>query len=494
MHALTLRKPWLSERVPVLVLALALTLACARGFAAQPGAADLQVTVVAVQGEVNVSTQGTPHAVHKGDVVLLPITVYTGPTGSIELRQGRTTLSAAPNSELSIPAPTVAGEAIDRIAQSRGSAFYSVAKRELRKLHVETAYLVAVVKGTQFSVVAQDDSTTVSLFEGLLEVRATDYSDVVELEAGEIAIRYAGDSTIRMLRMDTGDPIARNIGSSALTGATADANNVMGGGAAASTLIGQGGTAAAGATAAAAGAATLPAVDARENWSGADTAVSGSVSVGSNSAGVTSGFATNLAGVSESANSSVSLSIAPGAANVGTAVNAAVGGTSSTVGLAAGLTPTGATTSITATAATPVASTAAGLTATAGPTGLTAGAATSVATPVITSAAGLTSTTGSAGTTAGVSASVTTPVAPSTVAATIAVGDSGLGVGVSTPVTGTTAVNLGTTATGTASPTSSVTSNPGTPATNPPTANPTPNPVGTLIGNTPSPIRTLLGH
>jgi FecR protein len=421
MRALTLRKPWLSHCVPVLVLALALTLACERGFAAQPGAADLEITVVAVQGEVNMSMQGTPHAVHKGDVVLLPVTVYTGPTGSIELRQGRTTLSAAPNSELSIPAPTAAGEAIDRIAQSRGSAFYSVAKREVRKLHVETAYLVAVVKGTQFSVVAQDDSTTVSLFEGLLEVRATDYSDVVELEAGEIAIRHAGDSTIRMLRMDTGDPIARNIGSSALAGTTADANNVMGAGAAASTLIGQPGTAGAGVTAAAVGGTTLAPVAAHENWSGATT-----------------GFA--------------------------------------------------------ATAATPGASTESGLTAAAGPTGLTASAATNVATPVVTSAAGLTSTTGSAGTTAGVSAGVTTPVAPSTVAATVAVGGSGLGVGVSTSVTGTTAVNLGTTATGTASPAPSVTSNPGTSTTNPPAANPMPNPVGTLIGNTPSPLKTLLGH
>ena len=35
----------------------------------------------------------------------------------------------------------------------------------------------------------QEDSTTIALFEGHLEVRASDDSDVVDLDAGEIAIR-----------------------------------------------------------------------------------------------------------------------------------------------------------------------------------------------------------------------------------------------------------------------------------------------------------------
>ena len=187
---------------------LLLMLLVSTGTAFAGPAGTLDVTVASVQGDVSVTVQARRLDVHKGDVVPLPATIYTGPSGSIELRQGKTTLSLAPNSQLVIPASTVPGEPIDRVIQTRGNAFYNVAKRETRKLHVESAYLVAVVKGTQFSVVAQDDSATISLFEGRLEVRATDDSDVVDLQAGEIAIRHAADSAIRMLGMDTGEPVA----------------------------------------------------------------------------------------------------------------------------------------------------------------------------------------------------------------------------------------------------------------------------------------------
>ena len=60
------------------------------------------------------------------------------------------------------------------------------------------------IKGTQFNVASQDEATTISLFEGLLEVRATDDSDVVDLKAGEIASRKRGDKSISIIRMDAG--------------------------------------------------------------------------------------------------------------------------------------------------------------------------------------------------------------------------------------------------------------------------------------------------
>ena len=465
MHPFTFRMPRLSVGVAVVALLLALALVAARALAAPPGPAELDLIVVTVQGEVSVSTQGTRHAVHQGEVVSLPATIYTGPTGSIELRQGKTTLSAAPNSELSFPVPSVAGEALDHIDQLRGSAFYSVAKREARKLHVETAYLVAVVKGTQFSVVAQDDSTTISLFEGVLEVRATDYSDVVELDAGEIAIRHAGDSAIRLLRMDTGEPMARTGGGSVL-GTSADAGSAAGSETAPPAPASQPGAAAV-VTTVDTGSRVLdpgdsaiapPAVmHAETNLSGLDTTVAGGVSAGNGSASVTSGVAANLGGVSTTASTGVS--VAPGAAGVGATVNAAVGNTSSSVGLTAGVTPAGVAVGITAAAATPAASAAAGVTAATGPAGLTAGATTSIAAPVT---------------------------------ATAAVGSGSLGVAVNTPVTGSTAINLGTTAAPT-SPAANVTPSTGT-ASSTPATNPTTNPVGGLIGNAPSPIKNLLGH
>ena len=98
---------------------------------------------------------------------------------------------------------------VERIIQIRGNAFYSIGKRTGTRLRVEAPYLVAVIKGTQFNVAAQEDSTTIALFEGHLEVRASDDSDVVDLNAGEIAIRRRNDVSISVLRMNAARGDAR---------------------------------------------------------------------------------------------------------------------------------------------------------------------------------------------------------------------------------------------------------------------------------------------
>ncbi len=162
------------------------------------------IVVASVKGEVQVTMKGAERAVRAGSVLELPATVRTGRGGAIELRQGKTSVSVGPDTLLEFPAPETRGGAIDRIVQPRGNAFYDIGKREGRKLRVETPYLVGVVKGTQFNVAAQDDSTTISLFEGLLEIRASDDSSVVDIKAGEIASRRRGDKGIGVLKMDSG--------------------------------------------------------------------------------------------------------------------------------------------------------------------------------------------------------------------------------------------------------------------------------------------------
>ncbi len=189
-------------RVLALTLCVALALPVAAG--ESPGAAD--IVIVSLRGDVRVSMGGTPRTVQAGSVVELPATIRTGRDGAIDLRQGNTTVSIAADSELQLPANS--GATIDRLIQTRGNAFYDVGKREGHKLRVESPYLVAVIKGTQFNVAVQEDSSTISLFEGRLEVRAPDDSDVVDLNAGEIAIRHATDKVIRVLRMDNGKPAA----------------------------------------------------------------------------------------------------------------------------------------------------------------------------------------------------------------------------------------------------------------------------------------------
>ena len=162
------------------------------------------IVVVSTKGEVHITVNGAPRKVSAGGVLELPATVRTGRDGNIEIRQGASSVNVGPETLLEFPALEKRGAPIDRIQQPRGNAFYNIGKREGRKLRVETPYLVAVIKGTQFNVAAQDETTTISLFEGLLEVRASDDSDVIDLKAGEIASRRRGEDSITTIRMDAG--------------------------------------------------------------------------------------------------------------------------------------------------------------------------------------------------------------------------------------------------------------------------------------------------
>src|SRR5690349_2300387 len=162
------------------------------------------IVIVGLKGEVHVVMKGAERAVKAGTVLELPATVQTGRDGGIDLRQGETSVSVGPDTLLEFPALEKAGGPIDRIVQPRGNAFYSIGKRAGRKLRVETPYLVGVVKGTQFNVAAGDEATTISLFEGLLEIRASDDSSQVDIKAGEVATRARGDAAIGVMKMDAG--------------------------------------------------------------------------------------------------------------------------------------------------------------------------------------------------------------------------------------------------------------------------------------------------
>jgi hypothetical protein len=151
------------------------------------------IHVAARSGEVAVTMRGAPRDVRPGSAVELPAHIITGPIGRLRLEQAETAVAIAGNTEVEIPVAAAAAGLIARIVQVRGNVLYDGERREGGGVRVDTPYLVAVVKGTQFNVAVQGESTTVSLFEGRLEVRSPDGDHVVELEPGEIAIRAAGD-------------------------------------------------------------------------------------------------------------------------------------------------------------------------------------------------------------------------------------------------------------------------------------------------------------
>jgi hypothetical protein len=101
------------------------------------------------------------------------------------------------------------GSLVQRVVQNQGSAFYDVAPRSSNKLRVETPYLVAVIKGTEFDVTIAEETTSVSLFEGQLQIEALDIAATVQLEAGQIARRHKNDPHITVLDMEDGVPVAQ---------------------------------------------------------------------------------------------------------------------------------------------------------------------------------------------------------------------------------------------------------------------------------------------
>jgi hypothetical protein len=190
---------------PVVRLLTVLSVAATLLFAAPAHALDSgDIVVASMKGEVHYVSNGAERALRVGAVLELPASVRTGRDGAIVLRQSATSVDVGPDTLLEFPALEKHGAPVDRIVQPRGNAFYDVGKRAGRKLRVETPYLVGVIKGTQFNVAATDESTTISLFEGRLEVRATDDSAVVDLVAGEIAARKRGEKTISVMKMDPG--------------------------------------------------------------------------------------------------------------------------------------------------------------------------------------------------------------------------------------------------------------------------------------------------
>ena len=197
--------------IPFAVLALVAIASgsLALGAATSRDSVSERIYVTDVGGRVEVSTNGIAYEVEVDSTIALPSRIVTGNDGTLGIKQAETSISVAPDSEIEIPEAAADGQLIARIVQHRGNVFYDVAKREVGRFRVETPYLVAVVKGTQFNVAVGADNTMISLFEGSLEILTPDETDLIQLDAGEIAVRSREDIQIRVLGMDDAGPQAR---------------------------------------------------------------------------------------------------------------------------------------------------------------------------------------------------------------------------------------------------------------------------------------------
>jgi hypothetical protein len=137
-------------------------------------------------GEVWVTTAGAAQVSLKQEEELKPgDTIRTGRNGRVLLVRGEESILISPNSVIGVPAEKKDGMSTT-ILQQAGSILLEVEKRNVKHFEVETPYLAAVVKGTQFSVTVNAQNTTVEVKRGQVEVS--------DFKSGQIALVLPGQA------------------------------------------------------------------------------------------------------------------------------------------------------------------------------------------------------------------------------------------------------------------------------------------------------------
>ena len=150
---------------------------------------DSRISVTAVAGDVEVTMAGHAATCRRTRPCCCRLASSRGTTGrSVSRRRARTSACRTTRTSRFPRRPSTATSSPGWCSTAATCSMTS-RRAIVGKLRVETPLLVAVIKGTQFNVAVQPDSTTISLFEGRLEIRTPDDTDVVQLNAGEIAIR-----------------------------------------------------------------------------------------------------------------------------------------------------------------------------------------------------------------------------------------------------------------------------------------------------------------
>ncbi len=128
-------------------------------------------------------------ALQVGAVLGAAAEVRTGSDSRAMLTHQGTTLTVSPDSGLKLPGAD-RPNGVYRVFQSLGTLLYRIKERAagMAAFEVETPYLVAVVKGTVFTVNASNAGAAVHLTEGVVDVQPTLGGTGVTLTPGRTAL------------------------------------------------------------------------------------------------------------------------------------------------------------------------------------------------------------------------------------------------------------------------------------------------------------------
>src|SRR5262245_29728897 len=132
------------------------------------------------------TTSGVQEASLTKEATLKPgDTIRTGRSGRVLLTRGEETMLVSPNSVIALPEHQKDGLSTTIIEQA-GSVLIQAEKRNVKHFQVETPYLAAVVKGTQFRVSVNAVGSTVEVIEGRVEV--------ADFKSGQFALVLPGQA------------------------------------------------------------------------------------------------------------------------------------------------------------------------------------------------------------------------------------------------------------------------------------------------------------
>ncbi len=157
---------------------------------ATPARADDVWRVSKTSGEVSVAAgDGDQTPLIAGATLKPGDSVRTGQNGRALLIRGEETILVSPNSSVGLPVAKKEGLQTTIIQQS-GSILLEVEKKNVKHFEVETPYLAAVVKGTQFRVTVGNKDSRVDVLRGQVEVadfKTGQYAMVAPGQAAQVS-------------------------------------------------------------------------------------------------------------------------------------------------------------------------------------------------------------------------------------------------------------------------------------------------------------------
>jgi FecR protein len=162
------------------------------------GAASAEETAWSVKkssGQVWITTPGAEQASLTQETSLrIGDTIRTGSNGRVLLVRGEESILISPNAVISLPSENKDGMTTT-VTQQAGTILLDVERRNVKHFEVETPYLAAVVKGTQFQVSVDAAGSHVTVLRGQVEVADFKSGQISQILPGQTAAAFSSGKT-----------------------------------------------------------------------------------------------------------------------------------------------------------------------------------------------------------------------------------------------------------------------------------------------------------